>query len=313
VGRLARSVGRLAALSRLVGPTGLVGLAAALVFGIPAPARAELPVPELTGRIVDRAGLLPADEARALEVRLAAFERETSHQIVVLTLPSLEGEAIESFSIRVADRWKIGQKGLDNGVIVFVAAEDRRARIEVGYGLEGVIPDAVAARILRERMIPEFRRGAMDAGIVAGVDALMAVARGEVMAEPGRSGRPRAQGAGGFVHAILFGTVFGAVAGAFAGRRRPVRRALVSGSIAAGIAYLFTFAVLAAVVAAVMGALFGLAPSGSGLGPGRRGPYGPYGGWGGGGGFGGGLGGGFGGGFGGGGGGFGGGGASGSW
>ncbi len=290
-----------------------MALVAGLVIALPGSARAELPIPELTGRVVDRAGLLPADAARALDARLAAFEQETSHQIVVLTLPSLEGEAIESFSIRVAERWKIGQKGLDNGAIVIVAAEDRRARIEVGYGLEGVIPDAVAARILREHMIPEFRRGAMGDGIVAGVEALMAAARGEVMAAPERAGRLPVQDMGAFVHAVLFGTVFGAVLGAFAGRRRPLRRALVSGGVAAGIAYLFTFALLAAVVAAVAGALFGLAPSGSGPGPGRRGPYGPYGGWGGGGGFGGGLGGGFGGGFGGGGGGFGGGGASGSW
>ncbi|MCB9724422.1 MAG: TPM domain-containing protein [Spirochaetaceae bacterium] len=275
-------------------------------------AAAELAVPALTARVQDGAGLLSTDEEHALEARLAAFEQETSHQIVVLTLPTLEGEAIESFSMRVAEAWKIGHEGLDNGVIVIVAAKDRRARIEVGYGLEGVIPDAVAARILRERMIPAFRSGAMGAGVVAGVDALMAAARGEAIPESGRPEGEVADDAAGVLHAILFGTIAGGVFGSVVGRKKPGRAALVGGGIAAGLAYLFTFVVLAGVVAGVIGAIFGLASAASsGRGLHSRGGYGGWGGGLGGGGFGGG---GFGGGgFGGGGGGFGGGGASGSW
>ena len=134
----------------------------ALCLLLPAAAGAVPEVPELRGRVNDLAGLLAPDEARALESRLADFERETSHQIVVLTVPSLEGEAVEAFAIRVADAWQIGHEDLDNGVIVVVSAGDRRARIEVGYGLEGVIPDAVAARILRERMIPRSRESVVQ-------------------------------------------------------------------------------------------------------------------------------------------------------
>ena len=99
----------------------------------------------------DLAGLLSVSEEQALTAKLAAFEQETSHQIVVLTVPSLEGGQIDDFSIRVAEDWKIGHEGLDNGVIVIVAARDRRARIEVGYGLEGVISDARAGQILFEK------------------------------------------------------------------------------------------------------------------------------------------------------------------
>jgi len=120
-------------------------------------AAAALEVPPLGARVNDLAGLLTPEQRRALESELAAFEGETSHQVVVLTIPSLEGEAIESFSIRVVDEWKIGHRRLDNGVLLLVAAKDRRARIEVGYGLEGILPDAVAARIMREVMIPRFR------------------------------------------------------------------------------------------------------------------------------------------------------------
>src|SRR5215510_10333393 len=118
-----------------------------------------LDVPPLRGRVNDYAGLIPTDKARALEERLASFEAETGHQIAVLTIPSLEGDSLEDFSIRVADAWKIGKKGFDNGAILLIARDDRRLRIEVGYGLEGVMPDAIASRIIREVITPRFRSG----------------------------------------------------------------------------------------------------------------------------------------------------------
>jgi uncharacterized protein len=104
----------------------------------------------------------------------------------VLTTPSLEGLAIEDYSLRVAEAWKIGHKGLDNGVILTVAPSERAVRIEVGYGLEGVLPDAICARIIREQITPQFRAGQMEAGIVAGVDAIAAVTRGEVLPHSAR-------------------------------------------------------------------------------------------------------------------------------
>jgi uncharacterized protein len=133
---------------------------------------------------VDRAGILTPAARESLEQSLAAFEAKTGHQIVVHTTPSLEGLPIEDYSMRIAEAWKIGQKGLDNGVILTVAPKERELRIEVGYGLEGVLPDAIASRIIRERITPEFRAGRVDAGIEAGVAAIEAVVEGEQLPLP---------------------------------------------------------------------------------------------------------------------------------
>jgi uncharacterized protein len=260
-------------------------------------------VPPLTDRVQDGAGLLAPEQARTLTIRLADFEREVGHQVVVLTLQSLEGEAIEAFSIRVAEAWRVGRADVDNGVIVIVAAEDRRARIEVGYGLEGVLPDAAAARIMREVMIPEFRRGAMGEGVVRGVEAILAVTRGEPMPLPERRRAPaRGQSA---IGGALFAALFGMIWGGGIGRRRSWLSVPIGGGIAFALAWLITQAFAAAVLAGGIGGAAAFVLANGSVGPGsgsawRARHYGP-------GGFrGGGIGGGLGGGFGGGG-------ASGSW
>lgn len=143
-----------------------------------------LQVPPLRGRVNDLAGLMPSERAQALEKRLENFEKETGHQIAVLTIPSLEGEDLEGFSIRVAERWKIGKKGFDNGAILLIAKNDRKLRIEVGYGLEGVLPDALASRIIREVIVPRFRANDFAGGIEAGVDAVIKATRGEPLPTP---------------------------------------------------------------------------------------------------------------------------------
>ena len=265
---------------------------------------AELAVPPLRARVNDLAGVMePAASAR-LEARLADFERETSHQIAVLTVPTLEGEPIETFALRVAEAWKLGQAGADNGILVLVASRDRRARIEVGYGLEGVVPDVVAKRVLEDVMFPHFRTGDFAGGIEAGVDSLMSAARGEVVeAPPARRGAPHAD-----PFAIVFlAALAGSVVAAPLRRARPLA-ALVGGTIGGGLTWWLLASLAWAAASFAFGALLGaLGPSSLGGGR-RRGRFGapvflP-----GGGGFGG-----RGGGFGGGGGGFGGGGASGSW
>src|SRR5215475_8854861 len=154
---------------------GLALLLAPTIFSL----ALALNVPPLRGRINDYGRLIPPDRARALEERLASFEAETGHQIAVLTIPSLEGDSLEDFSIRVADAWKIGKKGFDNGAILLIARDDRKLRVEVGYGLEGVLPDAIASRIIREIIVPRFRGNDYAGGIEAGVNALLTVARGE--------------------------------------------------------------------------------------------------------------------------------------
>jgi uncharacterized protein len=146
-------------------------------FGLAVPERPE-------GRVTDRTGTLTRDQITALERKLAAFERETTNQIAVLLIPSLEGESLEDYSIRLAEKWRIGQQGRDNGVILLIVKNDRKLRMEVGYGLEGALPDALAGTIIRNEISPRFREGQFYQGIDAGVNAVIAATKGEYKAGP---------------------------------------------------------------------------------------------------------------------------------
>lgn len=148
-------------------------------------AMAQAEVPPLTGRVMDRAGILDEQTELTLTELLRAHEDSTGNQIVVMTVSSLEGEEIESYALRAARAWKVGTDENDNGVVVVVATEERKVRIEVGYGLEGAVPDAVAARIIRNEIIPRFRDGDFDAGVSAGTIALLAAVDGEYEIEEG--------------------------------------------------------------------------------------------------------------------------------
>jgi uncharacterized protein len=138
-----------------------------------------LDAPQLTGRVNDHAGMLSPETKQRLEQKLAAFEVETSNQIAVLTVPSLQGDDIDQFSIRVAEAWKLGQKGKDNGVLLVLAQAERKVRIEVGMGLQGVLPDITAGRIIRETMRPHLKSGNFDQGITVAVDSIIAATKGE--------------------------------------------------------------------------------------------------------------------------------------
>jgi uncharacterized protein len=164
------------------------GLALALLLTL-APSARSAEVPALRGRINDYAQLLSRGTAANLEQRLDQFEKQTGHQVALLTIASLAGEDIEGFSIRVAETWKIGQKGFDNGVIFVVAPQDRQLRLEVGYGLEGVLPDAVASRIIREIVVPRFRESDYEGGITSGLEAVLKTIRGESLPEAARQKR----------------------------------------------------------------------------------------------------------------------------
>jgi uncharacterized protein len=130
-------------------------------------------VPYLSGRVVDNAEILGAETKRKLTEQLKAHEAETTNQIAVLTVPSLEGESVESYAEQVFNTWKLGRKGKDNGVLVLVAPNERRMRIEVGYGLEGTLTDVAASRIIRNVMTPRFKEGNFDAGVAEGVQAVI--------------------------------------------------------------------------------------------------------------------------------------------
>jgi uncharacterized protein len=136
-------------------------------------------VPYLTGRVVDNAEILKPAARERVAALAKAHEDKTSDQIAVLTIPTLGGESVEEFAVRVFEAWKLGQKGKDNGVLVVVAPQDRKMRIEVGYGLEGTLTDAAASRIVRNAMTPAFKNGDFDRGIEDGVAAIVAQLEGQ--------------------------------------------------------------------------------------------------------------------------------------
>jgi len=181
---------------------------------IPAPAKA-LEVPQYQGYVTDLAGMISAGERQRLEQTLLAFEQSDSTQIAVLTIPSLEGDALEDFSIRTVDAWKIGQKGKDNGVLLLVSKGDRKIRIEVGRGLEGVLTDLVSGRIVDQVMAPHFKAGQLDEGFDAGVAAIISATRGEFQGSGPDSPR-KSRGSG---HSSLFNyLIFFAILVGFLGR-----------------------------------------------------------------------------------------------
>jgi uncharacterized protein len=155
---------------------------------------AQLKIPELWGTPVhDQANTLSAAFINQLEQQLKTFEDSTSNQIAILIVPSLKDEPIDDFTFRLAETWKLGQSEKDNGVLLFIAIEDRQVRIEVGEGLEGVLPDALCNQIIRNEIAPNFRQGNYEAGVQAAVNAMIMAIGGEYHAENqparGRKGR----------------------------------------------------------------------------------------------------------------------------
>ncbi|AAM73011.1 MAG TPA: hypothetical protein DEB17_10805 [Chlorobaculum sp.] len=139
-------------------------------------------VPALVGRVNDYAGMISPQARSIIDQKLKALEAEDGTQVAVLTVPSLDGQPIEEFSIKVAEAWKIGQKGRDNGILFIVSKNDRAMRIEVGYGLEGRLTDLQAGRITRDVIKPAFKSGDYDKGFIDGVDAIVASVKGEYKA-----------------------------------------------------------------------------------------------------------------------------------
>src|SRR5262249_31935993 len=150
-----------------------IALLLLIVFSVVAVARADPPIPPLTGRVMDLARALDPEAVGRLTGELESFEREKQIQLVVVTLPDLQGYTIEDWGLALGRGWGIGQKGKNNGVLLLVAPKDRQLRIEVGYGLEGDLPDATADQIIRRDIIPYFREGQMAQGVEAGVQAII--------------------------------------------------------------------------------------------------------------------------------------------
>lgn len=267
-------------------------------------------VPPLSGRIIDQTNTLDATQQQAIEAQLAALEQRKGSQLAVLIVPSTGDEAIEQYSLRVAEAWKLGRKGIDDGALLLVVMDKHRIRIEAGKGLEGVIPDAIANRIIDEDITPKFRADDFAGGLQAGVGRMIKLIDGEPLPPP----KPERsfEKTNKFNPAVLFVVfIVASVSRGLFGRVAPLGRASLTGAVVTGAGLLLSSLWPLAIGLGVMGFFFGLLPSAGG----RFAGGGGFGGWGGGGFGGGGSSGGFGGGggFSGGGGSFGGGGASGGW
>jgi uncharacterized protein len=293
----------------------LAGLLLSFCFTL---AGAEVAVPPLAARVTDLTGTLSGGAVARIEAKLAALEARKGSQLAVLIVPTTQPEDIEQYGIRVAEAWKLGRKGVDDGAILIVAKNDRRVRIEVGYGLEGPLPDAIANRIIDETVTPHFKLGDYDGGVEAGIDQMISVVNGEPLPQPDRKWEHHGGGLGSMLPLLLIfvfvvSGILRSIFGRFFG-------SLATGGLAGGLVWLLSHLLPIGIGAGVVAFLFAMLAGsstrrwtgGGGFGGGLGGLGGGFGGGGfgrggfGGGGFGGG-------GFSGGGGGFGGGGASGSW
>ena len=178
-------------------------------------------VPPLKARVTDLTGTLSRDQAAELEADLVRFEKARGSQIAVLLVPSTQPETIEAFSIRVAEAWKLGRKDVDDGILVLIAKNDRKLRIEVGRGLEGAVPDAVAKRIVAEVIGPRFKEGDFHGGLKAGVAKLQAVIGGEALPPPKSASRSDSASMDLetlFIVGMVIATMLGAVMNRWLGR-----------------------------------------------------------------------------------------------
>lgn len=248
-------------------------------------------VPALTARVTDLTATLSPQVRQGLETQLAELETRKGSQLAVLMVPTTGEETVEQYSIRAVERWRLGRKGIDDGLLLLVAKDDRKLRIEVGYGLEGAIPDAVAKRVIEEVIVPRFKAGDFAGGVISGVDALIGLVDGEPLPEPEPNSLSSIDVEDALPLIMLFVFVVGGILRAIFG---PLLGAGVAGGVAFFGAWWLAGTIVLAVIIAVVVFILTLLGLASGIGGGGGG-------------------GGRGGGFSGGGGGFGGGGASGSW
>lgn len=227
---------------------------AVLLLGIAAHAPAAAAVAKLAARVTDTTGTLSRAEIATLEATLAAVEKRKGSQVVVRIIATTQPETIETYALTLAEANRVGREGVDDGVLLLVAKDDRKVRIEVGYGLEGAIPDAIASRIIREYIAPRFRTGDFFGGIKEATDALVRLIDGEALPAPLEPERTTSV-AEALVPALFFGVIFGTLMGGLLRRAPAVVRSGFGGGLAA-LAAKFAFgALLAAGLAGVAGAL----------------------------------------------------------
>lgn len=210
-------------------------------------ALAEIAVPSLKSHVTDLTETLSSTEISRLEQQLTDFEAKKGSQIALLIIPTTQPETIEQYSIRVAEVWKLGRKGIDDGVLLLVAKNDRTLRIETGYGLEGVLPDALARRIIDEIIVPKFRQGHFFGGLQAGVEQIISIIEGETL--------PESEPAGGaslavenIIPFLFIALVLGRTLQSMFGR---MAGATITGSIAGALAWLISSSIAVALLIAI--------------------------------------------------------------
>lgn len=229
-------------------------------------ARADVQVPSLVARVTDETGTLTSEQKTAVEQTLKAFETRKGTQISVLIVPTTEPESIEQYSMRVVEQWKLGRENVDDGVLLIIAKNDHAVRIEVGYGLEGILTDATSNRIIDDVIVPRFRDGDFYGGISAGTDSIMRVVSGEPLPPPQRL-QHASDGAGRLLPVLFLLTVMaGGLLRAAFGR---LPGAFVTGGVIGVLAWILSGAIFVAVAAGLMAWVFTLLGSGMGAVGGR--------------------------------------------
>ena len=245
-----------------------------------------LVIPAFDSPVVDTTGTLDAATVQHLEQQALALQQRKGSQLQVLIVPSTHPETVEQYAVRAFESFKLGRKGIDDGLLLVVAKDDRKVRIEVGYGLEGAIPDITAGRVIQEYLVPYFRQGDYASGILAATAQLVKLVDGEPLPEPVADHRTSRDSGGNWLFALFAAFIVAQLARAFSGRLPAGVRALLGGGASGGIALLLSSALLIGGIGAVIGFVIGLASGGGGGRYARDRGWGGYsggGGWGGGG------------------------------
>lgn len=251
----------------------------ALALLLSSGALAQVAVPQLRGPVTDLTGTLTADQIATLDRELRDFQARKGNYIAILLVPTTQPEAIEQYSLRVAEAWKLRRPGVNDGLLILVAKQDRAVRIEVDYGLEGAVPDVLANRIIEQVIVPRFREGDYFDGLQQAVERLTALIEGEPLPEPAARRAPGVEGIGSVLPVLLMlvlvgGGILRRVLGTFGG-------ASVTAGIAAAIVWFLTSTLVIAIGAAVIAFVIALLGGGGGGGwtSGRRRGWGGLGGW----------------------------------
>ena len=265
-------------MTRLLRAWGLLALL--LACAMPAWAQQPVAIPALDSPVVDTTGTLDAATRTTLEQQALALQQRKGSQLQVLMVPTTGAETIEGYAVRAFEQWKLGRKGVDDAVLLVVAKDDRRARIEVGYGLEGAIPDITAGRVIQEYLVPKFRAGDYAGGIVDATAVLAQLIDGEPLPEPSSTHRTAPDGSGNFLVGLVAAFFVASLLRGFFGKRTPAGvRGVVIGAAAGWVAWLVSSLLPAALAGGFLGLVLGLMSAASG----RYARHGGWGGWGGGG------------------------------